>query len=315
MKTRLIVLWITFFLLSSLALTSVFQRGEWDSAIFWSLRLPRWALAASVGAALSLSGALLQSLFGNPLCEPYTLGISSGAALGAVVAGSLGVGAQISGVSLPALLGGLSFTAIIALLAQQKKIGDWPLLLSGVMLSLLGSSLVALWMSFMDPAGITGAMSWLFGDLTRGTWAGALLLFSIVLFSLFFLRSRAQGLDALLLGSEDARTMGVPLDRLRLELIALTSILVSVAVSMAGIIGFVGLMIPHLCRRAVGTRHKRMLPIVTLAGAAFLTSADSLLVSILFPLEVPIGVVTALVGAPAFVWMLFKDPSPRGMGL
>jgi iron complex transport system permease protein len=218
-------------------------------------------------------------------------------------------------VSLPALLGGLSFTAIIALLAQQKKIGDWPLLLSGVMLSLLGSSLVALWMSFMDPAGITGAMSWLFGDLTRGTWAGALLLFSIVLFSLFFLRSRAQGLDALLLGSEDARTMGVPLDRLRLELIALTSILVSVAVSMAGIIGFVGLMIPHLCRRAVGTRHKRMLPIVTLAGAAFLTSADSLLVSILFPLEVPIGVVTALVGAPAFVWMLFKDPSPRGMGL
>ena len=299
-------------LIGSFVLSAVVQHGQWDATVFWGLRLPRWALAASIGAALALSGALLQSLFGNPLCEPYTLGISSGAALGAVIAGSLGISAGIWGVSVPALVGGLAFTAILAGLARKKNLGDWPLLLSGVMLSLLGSSLVALWMAFMDPAGITGAMSWLFGDLTRGSFASAVLLAAIVVVSLFLLQSRARALDALLLGSEDARAMGVPLDRLRLELIALTSVIVSLAVSMAGIIGFVGVMIPHLTRSAVGTSHRHMLPMTALAGAAFLATADSLLITLLFPLEIPIGVVTALVGAPAFIWVLLRNPGVGG---
>jgi iron complex transport system permease protein len=302
-------------LIGSFALTAFVQHGEWDATVFWGLRLPRWALAASVGAALALSGALLQSLFGNPLCEPYTLGISSGAALGAVIAGSLGISAGLFGVSIPALIGGLAFTAVLAGLAQKRHLGDWPLLLSGVMLSLLGSSLVALWMAFMDPAGITGAMSWLFGDLTRGSLESAALLLLAVVLSLLFLRRRARGLDALLLGSEDARTMGVPIDRMRLELILLTSVIVSLAVSMAGIIGFVGVMIPHLTRRVVGTRHRSMLPAAAFAGAAFLAATDSLLLTLLFPLEIPIGVVTALVGAPAFVLLLLHDSSARGKAL
>jgi iron complex transport system permease protein len=183
------------------------------------------------------------------------------------------------------------------------------------MLSLLGSSLVALWMAFMDPAGITGAMSWLFGDLTRGSLESAALLLLAVVLSLLFLRRRARGLDALLLGSEDARTMGVPIDRMRLELILLTSVIVSLAVSMAGIIGFVGVMIPHLTRRVVGTRHRSMLPAAAFAGAAFLAATDSLLLTLLFPLEIPIGVVTALVGAPAFVLLLLHDSSARGKAL
>lgn len=309
------LLWILVLIASSFALSALVQRGEWDETVFWGLRFPRWALAASIGASLALSGALLQSLFGNPLCEPYTLGISSGAALGAVIAGSLGMSVGLWGVSLPALIGGLAFTTILALLARREKIGDWPLLLSGVMLSLLGSSLVALWMAFMDPAGITGALSWLFGDLTRGNFNSAALLAIVVLLSLVLLHRRAPALDALLLGSDDARAMGIPIDRLRLELIALSSVIVSLAVSMAGIIGFVGVMIPHLTRRAVGTTHRRVLPMSALAGAAFLAFADSLLVTLLYPLEVPIGVVTALIGAPAFVWVLLRDPGARGKAL
>lgn len=300
--------------LLALAAFSVYLGLTWGAAtdldrfLIRELRLPRVVLAFAIGAGLSVSGAALQALFANPLCEPYTLGISSGATLGAVVSATLGFSFTAFGVAPLSLPGALAMTLVLLLLSTRSRLSQSAILLSGVMLGFLGSSLVALWMATADPSGIQGALLWLLGDLSRARIEGALLTFAGVLFlSAVLLQYHAQ-LDALLMGEDEARAMGVSILRMRVLVIGATSVIVAFCVSSAGIIGFIGLLIPHVVRAIFGARHRDVIPLSFVAGGAALILSDLMARVLLRPYELPVGVVTALIGAPLFVFILARRP-------
>ena len=298
-------------LILALYLGSV-ANAEWS--LIAELRLPRALLAGAVGMGLAVAGASLQAVFSNPLCEPYTLGISSGAALGAVLGSTLGLDWNYAGLAGPAFLGALLFTSVLLVISLRSGASTLGLLLTGVMLSFLGSSLVAVWMAFADANGIQGAMVWLMGTLSRARLEGALLsLFCAAILSVG-IWSRWRELDALLLGEEGAAALGISVGPARRRLILLSALLVGLCVSGGGMIGFVGLMVPHLVRRRIGSLHFALLPACAVWGAASLTLADTAARVVARPYELPVGVVTALVGAPLFVMVLMGSSRFRNGG-
>jgi len=277
-----------------------------DFDLVLQLRLPRVILASAVGMGLSVAGATLQALFTNPLCEPYTLGISSGAALGAVIGSALGYDASYSGLAVPAFVGALLFAGVLSVISRRSTSSQLAVLLAGVMLGLLGSSLVAVWMAVSDAQGIQGALIWLMGSLSRARMEGSILsLFGVITLSLLLWRKWRE-LDAFLLGEEGALALGVSVQQVRTQMILLTSLLVGLCVSGAGMIGFIGLMIPHFVRRFSGSLHLTLLPLCAIWGATSLNLADSLARTAIAPYELPVGVVTALAGAPFFLSILLK---------
>jgi iron complex transport system permease protein len=278
--------------------------GELDWEAVTQLRLPRALLAMAVGIGLSVAGAALQALFANPLCEPYTLGISSGAALGAVLGASLGLQWFVAGLAGSAFAGALVFAAILYLLALKPGRGNVTILLVGVMLGFLGSSLVTVWVALSDTNGIQGAMVWLWGDLSRARLQGALLSLAAVTGLTFLIWLRWRELDALLMGEEGALTLGIDVSSARRRLILLTSLMIGVCVSAGGMIGFVGLIVPHFARRIVGSLHLALIPLCAIWGATTLIAADTLARVVARPYELPVGVVTALIGAPFFLWIM-----------
>ncbi len=301
-------LWSLFTLILSIYLglhLGVVSHLDFHSII--QLRLPRVVLAMATGIALCVSGATLQALFTNPLCEPYTLGISSGSALGAVLGSFLGLETSFFGLTGGAFLGGLFFAVILLLISIKSHINLTPLLLSGVMLGFLGSSGVALCMALGDPQGIQGALFWLMGDLSRARISGALISLCISIVLVFFLWIKSPCLDAFLMGEETASTLGISVGDSRRWFILLSSILVGLAVAGSGMIGFVGLMIPHFVRRKVGALHFHLIPLCSLWGASALILADLLARVIIKPYELPVGVVTSLIGAPFFIIMVLKN--------
>lgn len=271
-----------------------------------SLRGPRVLLALGVGAALSLAGSALQAIFSNPLCEPYTLGVSSGSALGAVLGVSLGFSWSWGGVSVLALVGALAFALILIAVSRGFSMSSSGLLLSGVMLGFLGSSLVAILMTFADPNGIQGAIFWLMGDLSRAEWRSAGVVIVLAIMGLIFLARDARAFDALMFGEEVAASVGVDPEAVRRRALVVTSLLVGASVSVAGIIGFVGLMVPHAVRRMGARLHGRLLILSALWGGTAMVASDLVARSVSRPYELPVGVVTALVGAPSFVLLLMK---------
>lgn len=275
------------------------------------LRLPRVLLGLGAGAALSLAGLILQALFSNPLCEPYTLGVSSGAALASVMAGSLGFFVHHWGFSLPAFSGAIAFTLILDVTVSRTRSSPLTLLLSGVMLGFMGSSLVALWMAMMDSSGIQGALFWLLGDLSKARLSGALMILGVVVLIFYYLWQKRGTLDALLMGELMAKTLGVEIEKERRRLLLASSLLVAVAVSAAGMIGFIGLLVPHLARRLGGSRHASALPLSMGLGGILLVLADLLARVLLRPQELPVGVVTALAGAPLFLIVMLRRSSRR----
>ncbi len=299
-------IWISLVVLLSIFFSLKFGASELSSEDIFSLRLPRVILALGVGAALALSGALLQALFGNPLCEPYTLGISSGSALGAVIGATLGVGASYYGFSPTAFLGGLVFALLLAFLASRNRLSKSALLLSGVMLSFVGSSLVAVWMALADPSGIQGALTWLLGDLSRARTDSALILLGLVVVITFRLLYSARAYDALLMGDETAISVGVNITKVRNEAVFLSSVLTGLSVSGAGMIGFVGLLTPHLVRRLSSSTHRFVFPLSAILGGGILVFSDLLARVIAKPYELPVGVVTSLIGAPLFLFFMLK---------
>ena len=272
------------------------------------LRLPRALLAAAVGMGLSVAGAALQALFANPLCEPYTLGISSGSALGAVLGSALGLQLAFSGLVGSAFVGALVFAGALYLIARRPGTGNVTILLVGVMLGFLGSSLVTVWVALSDANGLGAAMVWLWGDLSRARLQGAAVSLGLVSLLTFFVWLRWRALDALLMGEEGALSLGIDVGSVRRRLILLTSIMIGVCVSAAGMIGFVGLIVPHFARRLVGSLHLALIPLCALWGAAVLILADTLARVLARPYELPVGVVTALIGAPVFLWIMLKRP-------
>ncbi|MBU6374721.1 MAG: iron ABC transporter permease [Bdellovibrionales bacterium] len=272
--------------------------------LVWELRGSRALLAVGVGASLALAGALLQVLFSNPICEPYTLGISSGAALGAVIAGSMGAQWVLQGVAIGSLFGAMLFTLPLAVLASRGSTSGQSLLLAGVMMGFFGSSMVALVMALDTSSGVAQALVWLLGDLSRATSVSACLTLGCSLLVAVWIYRRRLELDALLLGERSARSVGVEMDRLKREVLAASSILVAIGVASSGMIGFVGLMIPHLVRRQVGSIHARVIPLCVVWGGISVLLSDLVARSLFSPREIPVGVITALIGAPMYFFWL-----------
>ena len=277
-----------------------------DTDVIVQLRLPRVILASAVGMGLAVAGATLQALFANPLCEPYTLGISSGSALGAVIGIGFGMQWSFAGLAGTSFIGALVFALFLYLISLRAGSSNLTILLAGVMLGFLGSSLVAVWMAFADANGIQGATIWLMGDMSRARLKGsALALMSSTMLS-YSIWCGWRQLDALMMGEEGALSLGISVSSARRRFIVLTSLLIGLCVSGAGMIGFVGLVIPHFVRRLVGSLHLELLPLCAIWGAASLTAADALSRVIARPYELPVGVVTALVGAPLFLWIMLQ---------
>lgn len=306
---KFVRIYLTGFILWSVSFLASLKFGvandlDWDWIV--QLRLPRAVLASAVGMGLSVSGVTLQALFSNPLCEPSTIGISSGAALGAVLGSALGSTFIYSGLMGSSFLGALFFAFILYLASSRFKAENASLLLIGVMLGFMGSSLVALWMALSDVSGIQGALFWLLGDLSRITLTGAIFTFILSLFISGFLWSRWSELDPLLLGEQQAASLGVPIRQVRARLLVLSSLLIALCVSASGMIGFIGLIVPHLGRKLVGALHYHLIPVSALFGAFILTAADLLARLIVQPQEIPVGVVSALIGAPFFAWIILS---------
>jgi iron complex transport system permease protein len=278
------------------------------SAVILKIRLPRALLAALVGASLGVSGGAFQAVLRNPLADPYVLGVSGGAALGAVTALSLGF---TSSLALPAgaFGGALGSLAIVYLVASAHRGSSHTLILSGVMVSSFASALLLflLWSAPADPA--RAAMFWLTGDLGSANpgWMPWAVLWAAVAF--LVLRLRSPALDLFTQGEEAAADLGLCVGRARLEVFAAAGGLAACAVALAGLVGFVGLVVPHAVRLIWGPNHSRLLPASALLGAAFLMAADALARTVLAPAEIPVGVVTALLGAPFFLYLLRKRES------
>ena len=286
-----------------------------QEAIIWQVRLPRVLLGLLVGAGLAVCGVALQAMVRNVLADPYLLGINSGASSGAAAAILFGAGAGFGQYALPAsaFLGALAASLLVFLIARSGgRVTSIRLLLAGVA---VGYALYAT-TSFLifasgSAEGARSVIFWLLGSLGLAQWNGLLAVVAVaVLATIALLTLSGRGLDALAIGDETAHTLGVSPDRFRTLLLVLVALTVGVVVSAAGSIGFVGLVVPHLARRAVGSAHSVAIPAAALMGAILLVWADVLARVLLQPQEIPIGIVTALLGAP-FLIVLIRRFSAR----
>ena len=291
----------------------LFEAGGWartDDAIIWEVRLPRVLLGAIVGSALGVVGVTLQALVRNPLAEPYILGVSSGASTGAAAAILFGVGSSLGAesVSVMAFLGSLGALALVLALARSSgRITPSRMLVAGVAVSYLLSAVTSLLILFAESAeGARAVMFWLLGSLANADWSTLPLGYAGMgagMVLVFWWRRR---LDLLALGDETAMASGVDPGRTRLQLVVVVALCVGFAVSLSGGIGFVGLAAPHIARRIVGPIHRHLIPASAALGALVLVWADVAARLVLQPRELPIGVVTGVLGAPVLVALVRK---------
>ncbi|MGW0604374.1 FecCD family ABC transporter permease [Streptomyces sp. NPDC002640] len=280
--------------------------------IVWDLRLPRTLLAAVCGAGLAVCGAVMQSLLRNPLADPFVLGVSSGASTGAVLVIVVGAGGGVLSLSGGAFLGAVGSFALVLLLSHTLGGTTDRVVLSGVAAMQLFSALTSFVVTTAADAETTrGVLFWLLGSLSGAGWTEVGLCAAVLALALVVCLGHARSLDAFAFGQDAAATLGVPVARTRLVLLSVTALLTAALVSSAGAIGFVGLVLPHAARALVGPGHARLLPVTALAGAVFLVWADTLARTVLDPQEVPVGVVTSLVGVPAFVLVLYRTRRTR----
>lgn len=278
------------------------------------IRLPRVLAAATVGAALALAGAAFQGVFRNPLADPYLLGAASGAGLAAsavLVLGAAGAWWAGAGVGVAAFVGAVATVALVVALARQgARVPVVPLVLAGVV---VGSSLSAA-TSFLLLAAreqAAGVLAWLLGSFAFASWSDLAWAAPAVALAGAALLAAARGLDVLQLGDAAAGQLGLPVEAFKAGVVAASTLATAVAVATAGVIGFVGLVVPHAVRLAVGPGHRRLLPLAALWGATFVVLADLLARTAIAPAELPVGVVTALAGAPFFL-MLLRRHAARG---
>ncbi len=289
--------------------TSLFGTGD-DSVlgmIIWRIRLPRVILAALVGATLSLGGLVFQALLRNPLAEPYILGISGGAAIGAIIGILLGL-SRFPGVSLTSFTGSLlTLLLILGISTGQSILKKNSILLSGVMVNAFCSAVIMFLVSLTRDAKLHSIIFWLMGDLSLGTiqQTGMLSLLLLPCFILIFWLSNTMNL--LLMGREMAQTMGINIRAVTLTLLITTSFMVSATVSQCGLIGFVGLVIPHFFRLLLGPDHRVLAPACILGGGAYMVICDILARTLPNQGEMPVGVITAMIGAPLFILLLKRS--------
>ncbi|MDG3409322.1 FecCD family ABC transporter permease [Vibrio parahaemolyticus] len=280
------------------------------------IRLPRTILCMFIGAILAICGVVMQGLFRNPLAEPGIIGVSAGAALGGAFA--IVVFAEFSqnhpqlmnlaALPLFAFLGGALTTVLVYWLGTNKfGTSVTIMLLAGVALSALSGAAIGFLNFSADDQMLRDLTLWSMGSLAGANWAGIGLASVTLVVLLFWFHKKAMSLNALLLGESEARHLGVPVQKLKRQLILLSAVGVGVTVSICGAIGFIGLVIPHLGRMLAGPDHRTLLPISALLGALLLTCADMIARVLLAPAELPVGIVTALIGAPFFIYLLFQQ--------
>lgn len=276
-----------------------------ERSILLEIRLPRVLLTGLVGMGLSVSGVVLQALLRNPLAEPFVLGISSGAALGALSSMALGAGFLPLSTPLAAFLGAMGTVALVLGIAGGRgRLEMTRLLLTGVIINAFFTSLIMLILSLSRAEQLHSMMFWLYGDLSGARYSHAGFVGPGALGALAVIWSQARSLNLLGLGERTAMQLGVEVDRSKLLLLFVTALLTALVVSVSGLIGFVGLIVPHLLRMLLGPDHRLLVPAGALAGAVFLILADALARTLISPAEVPVGVVTAALGAPFFILLL-----------
>lgn len=295
-------------------------RGEGGAAdlIVWQLRLPRALLACVVGASLAVAGVAVQALVRNPLADPYVLGVSSGASVGATAVLLFGLFAAAGtwGLTAAACIGALGATgAVLALSLRRGDLEPMRLILVGTALAHLFSALTAFLVFRGDPRAARTVLSWLLGSFGRAEW-DQLLLPSLLLGAGLTVLTRIAGtMDALLVGDDTAQSLGVHVAHLRRTLFVVSSLLTGGAVAVAGAVGFVGLMVPHLARLLVGAEHRRVLPTSALLGASTMVLGDVLARVLVAPEEMPVGVVTAVIGAPVLLLLLRRQWARHDQGV
>jgi iron complex transport system permease protein len=275
--------------------------------IVWQDRMPRSVVAAAVGAGLAICGVILQSLLRNPLADPFLLGISSGASTGAVVIGILGLGGSVVGLSGGAFIGALVSFGAVLLLAQLAGGSTDRVILAGIAMTQLFSALTSFVIfAFADSDETRGVLFWMLGSLEGVRWNDAWLTATVSLGGLACCWAAARALDAFTFGDEVAASLGIAVTHVRSGLLILTALVTAALVSVAGAVGFVGLILPHAARFLVGPGHARLVPVSALMGATFLVWVDALSRVAFHPTPLPLGVGTALVGVPAFVAIMFS---------
>ena len=278
--------------------------------VVWIIRFPRVVLAIVIGMALSISGVVMQAIVKNPLADPYILGISSGASLGATFAIMLGFGAVLGGnfVGVMAFIGALLVSFGVLLLANIKgSATSSKLILAGMALSAVCSSFSNFIIYIAnDKTGMQSVTYWLLGSLAGAKWETNIVILPVVIIACIFFWSRYRVLNLMLLGDDVSITLGTDLHKPRHIYLIITSIMIGLSVYCAGVIGFVGLIIPHAVRMLFGTDHKKLIPISALVGAIFMICADALSRIVIPNSEMPIGILISMIGAPVFIYLMVK---------
>jgi iron complex transport system permease protein len=293
------------------------DRGSSDFVVFWDLRIPRVVTAFLAGATLAGAGLTFQALFRNPLATPFTLGISSGASLGAAFAVRIGIMGTLLGFAdgqLFAFAGALMSIALVYGLSRLREgMSSAAMLLAGVAVSFFFSSLILFIQYTADMYDSFRMLRWVMGSLGGASYATALNILPFALAGLFYVAAHIRELDLIVAGDEWATGRGLDVRRVRRNLFIVVSLIVGAVVAQCGPIGFVGMMAPHICRLLVGPRHARLLPVSLLFGGAFLVLCDALARTILAPVELPVGIVTAFLGGPFFLVLLARTPQARAV--
>jgi iron complex transport system permease protein len=303
--------WLAFALLAALTLELCCGPGGWPDSELLAYRLPRAALALLVGSGLACTGAVLQALSGNPLADPFVIGASSGAAVGVVAARWLGIPFTSPWIFVLSIAGSYLAIALVLRIARSgARLPVQTLLLAGVTVSTLGTAGVLLYYSVRSDDA-TRTMLFLMGGLDEGDWRFIASAAACVAAGLVAAQLSARALDAFALGEESARHLGVDVDRFKLVFCLLAAALVGVVVAAAGLIGFVGLIVPHVARRLVGHGHRRLVPAAALAGATFLLLSDAVARNVVRGQTLSIGAITALCGGPFFLLLLRRRVGER----
>lgn len=285
-------------------------------AIVWTFRVPRVLLAAVVGAGLAVAGAVLQAVVRNPLADPYVLGVVNGAGFGAVLAlAAGGVAFGKAFLSLSAFAGALVCLALVLALGRRRgRVSPARLVLTGVAVGYVFSAATSyIQLRIAEGQSLAGVLFWLLGTVAAAAWGDLGVPAAVVTLTLIWLVAQARPLNALLAGDDTAVALGVDVSRFRMQLVIVSSLLTGAAVAVAGGVGFVGLMIPHIARLLVGADHRRMLPVTALTGAVFLVVVDLAARTIARPLELPLSVVTAAIGGPFFLWLMRRSDRTPGV--
>lgn len=275
--------------------------------ILWDVRFPRILMGLFVGAALAVTGVVLQALVRNPLADPYVLGIAGGAALGATIGLASGVGTMLEGIGLQicALIGGgVSIVLVYGIAVSQGTLSVHTLLLAGVIINAVCSAMMMFATSILNPAALYRVVVWLMGTLSSPAGTATTMVGVSVVIAIVWLLRHSAALNVLAIGDEASRALGVESDRVQRIVFIVSAVLTGVVVSLCGMIGFVGMVVPHVVRMLFGADHRLLLPASALGGGMLLVISDTVARTVVAPAEIPVGVITALIGGPFFLYLL-----------